>query len=237
MPDQRQRPAWPGVLRHTLVSLALGLVLTVLIAWGCSWWSLGERSGAHFGFSGDPWIRDVPEDWPDSNGLTMLVPRIVAPAGGGIGVRGGRIRERQGMHHGIMMGGGAGGHSFVNDDPTYAVDVVEAGWPWKTMSHVGPTDTRPGLGAVDRGIPVPGVEVLWLKEGRRLPLVPLGMAFAWSVLAWGGAAWLVWQGWRTPRRVRRWKRLRTGRCLACGYELAGLERCPECDTPSESAGS
>jgi hypothetical protein len=31
-----------------------------------------------------------------------------------------------------------------------------------------------------------------------------------------------------PGVVRRWHRRRRGRCVACGYELAGVEVCPEC---------
>lgn len=34
------------------------------------------------------------------------------------------------------------------------------------------------------------------------------------------------------RQVRRWNRVRRGKCGSCGYQLAGIPRCPECGTES-----
>lgn len=40
--------------------------------------------------------------------------------------------------------------------------------------------------------------------------------------------------WILPRTARRWLRTRAGRCAACGHELAGSQRCPECGRSSVS---
>ncbi len=55
----------------------------------------------------------------------------------------------------------------------------------------------------------------------------------WCALAVGtvGVAFQV-LGWRAVLRPP----LGAGHCLACGYDLAGLERCPECGTGREEQG-
>lgn len=67
-----------------------------------------------------------------------------------------------------------------------------------------------------------------LPQGRALPCRPIwsGLIIDSAVYAclWGA----VWFVCLLPGRVRRSRRLRRGLCVGCGYELAGLMKCPEC---------
>jgi len=66
---------------------------------------------------------------------------------------------------------------------------------------------------------------LAVSRRARLPLTPIWAGLVGDALVWGaaggGAAW----AWVAAVRRRRRKR---GLCAWCAYELAGLERCPEC---------
>ena len=63
------------------------------------------------------------------------------------------------------------------------------------------------------------------KTTRRLPLRPLWPGFAVNTAFYGGLVFLLWSA---PGFMRRRSRRRRGRCLRCGYELAGVAACPEC---------
>lgn len=58
-----------------------------------------------------------------------------------------------------------------------------------------------------------------------LPLRPVWPGFAVNAAFYAGVCWSLLA---TPGFVRRWSRRRRGRCAACGYDLSGLEACPEC---------
>jgi hypothetical protein len=58
-----------------------------------------------------------------------------------------------------------------------------------------------------------------------LPIRPLWPGFAIDTAFYGTLAFLFWSApgfvWRTRRRRR-------GLCVGCGYELRGMQKCPEC---------
>lgn len=66
---------------------------------------------------------------------------------------------------------------------------------------------------------------------RALPYLPIFPGFLFSSLLYAAPWWLLLL---TPGVVKRWRRRRRGRCIECGYELAGLavedgaRTCPEC---------
>ena len=63
--------------------------------------------------------------------------------------------------------------------------------------------------------------------GRNWLVLPVWRNLSINALLYGVMTLLlvrVWQAWRRQRRQTR------GRCLDCGYQLAGLTRCPECAT-------
>lgn len=70
---------------------------------------------------------------------------------------------------------------------------------------------------------VAGAPQTALRLRRPIPIRPMWPGFLVNSLFWGlltGAVFFV------PGVIRR--SVRRGRCVGCGYELAGLGRCPEC---------
>ncbi len=78
-----------------------------------------------------------------------------------------------------------------------------------------------------RGIPLDTetVERWGLPLGTRLPLRPRPVLLIANALVYATVLIAIAAMWRAGRE--RW-RGRGGRCVACGYELAGLAACPEC---------
>lgn len=67
-----------------------------------------------------------------------------------------------------------------------------------------------------------------------LPITPVPGRFLACTLFWA-TPWLL--GLSAFAEGRRWQRRRLGRCLACGYHLAGLDggaKCPECGAGARS---
>lgn len=69
----------------------------------------------------------------------------------------------------------------------------------------------------------------WNHRSKKLALRPLPAHLAINTAFWGLLAWASLRG---PSRIRRWNRNRRGLCRTCGYTLAGLPTCPECNTPA-----
>lgn len=222
-------------LKHVVITTALAFAVTVLIAWTLAWITPDAVRPAYT-MSGVPgaianWLEPVPSDWPDTpRGTSVIVPRGSA----GIGLSSGnRVRVRQGMGLGVSVQSGPKGTVIdFDDDPNHVLDQVRVGWPVHTMVHRGPDDARPAPQSAlarlyELGVAIPGKP----QPDRRLPLRPIWRVFVPSILVTAVLLELLWQAWHLPARIRMRRRNARGQCLNCGYDLTGMEQCPECGTP------
>jgi hypothetical protein len=104
-------------------------------------------------------------------------------------------------------------------------------WGWPAVSLAGGVHRR-YLRAPDgslSGISEENVGFWWVPQGplrgNRLPYLPAWPGFALDTVFYGTLAFLLWSA---PGFVRRTRRRRRGLCVACGYELKGTPKCPEC---------
>jgi len=140
---------------------------------------------------------------------------------------------------------------------------LEAGWPRKSLrahgeanvvtwhSHMAdtpvpavPSDLVPSRSCVALCVPdcafatrlgVTETPSFGVKTGspyRPLPIVPLWRGFAINSLVF---ALMLFAPLMLVPALRSVRRGRRGRCLECGYDLAGLAKCPECGTERMSA--
>lgn len=112
--------------------------------------------------------------------------------------------------------------------------VFWAGWPWPAAAgwyredfeqHVVPGEQSRRTSGTGEAIGLRCRLDRWQNVEWAIPVRPVwsGLLANVGVFALAAMALLTTPGcWR--RYVRRWE----GRCVACGYELGGLPRCPEC---------
>lgn len=65
--------------------------------------------------------------------------------------------------------------------------------------------------------------------GYRMAFRPIWLGLTANTAIYAGLTWMVFFGVNT---VRRSSRRREGRCVWCGYQLAGFKSCPECGSTS-----
>jgi hypothetical protein len=198
------------VIQRALLSLALGGVTTVAVAWYCS-----ARSRQPFPppiKASRPWPCPVPTDWP------ATASEFRATQGFGLDSEAAWIRT-------------SGSKDF-----SHLARVHHAGWPFRALSThqtlapsrwwvvetVNSRDTEGWVGA----FAVPG----WV------PRPPAGPARVFPILPlWGGlvadivlfaSAWLLLS--MLPTLAVRRRRRRRGCCGHCGHPLPGSLLCPEC---------
>ena len=121
----------------------------------------------------------------------------------------------------------------------HTLDVHSAGWPLRSLrgTYAYTWTYRGSAIAESRFLHL--IELpkgyLWLSWPRYFPTSPIWPGFAIDTVFFG---LLGWSAVRFPGTVRRWRRHRAGKCLKCGYDLAGLASadrattCPECGTLS-----
>ncbi len=65
-----------------------------------------------------------------------------------------------------------------------------------------------------------------LNDRPHVPLWPLWPGFAINTVFYAAILWLPF----APFQLRRYKRVKRGHCIKCGYDLRGAEHevCPEC---------
>jgi hypothetical protein len=180
------------------------VTMTVASAWACVLWAPFGPPVVREGQC--DWPRRVPDDWPPtSTGLLTAtsfgLTTVTGIASDGAGVG-------QSMNH------------------------LAAGFPWRAMAMDEFIAIRPGsmsteytgLSGVPRWIPRADPPL----RRNHLPIQPMWAGFAANTALNLGVVGLLWYGLRSLIRLRR---IRAGRCAACGYSLAGLAPaapCPEC---------
>jgi hypothetical protein len=108
------------------------------------------------------------------------------------------------------------------DDPFKdRVDKLDRAWqrfPIDRPRAFEPAGLLGRLGFGARTIPAAGVQWKGTQQDITFPLWPVALATAIAPGLW------------LARVVRTWRRRRGGRCVACGYDMRGLDgrRCPEC---------
>jgi hypothetical protein len=212
---------WRQALCRGVVLGLLGAATTCVVAWSCALWSPITRRGAD---PPDP----GPDYWPYDEGFGTSRDR-----GFGYSIEVERIpREFENTEGGI---------DFVGWE-ICSLPVRDAGWPLRSLRSVvrayhdpadrngyGPALSYPALPIgelVRRGYPTDRLPA-WLgaRPWRRVPLVPQPVGFGVDSVVFAG---MWWVGLTAPVALVRRRRRRLGRCAACGYELGGLETCPEC---------
>ncbi len=198
-------------LTNLAVFLLLGAIINVAVAWGCltsQWYS--ERSP---GSSDDPRI-DI--GW-------LSIDRIPTYS---------QTSHLETNAFGVVE------NSYSALSPTTPRDCFvycvrfRCGWPMLAVDGVrfDPLD----LGDSVQGItftedtyhfyaaPVGGSDT----ENWFLPLRPIWPGFAINTIFYAALLWLPF----APFQLRRYVRVKRGRCIKCGYDLRGAEheQCPEC---------
>ncbi len=220
-------------LMRVAVCVVVGVVVNVLVAWGCAMWVKPKRSsmagGVFLGVNSDPWPTSVPSDWP------------------------------KGCHDmGKWTGFGVCHHAgaSVNFDSLGALCTLQkVGFPMHSLRSIDwfrqRSEDSTGMMRVERhgfaGVWQAGLEAPLqltyvakrqpflapatgggLRPRVSLPVQPVWPAFALNTLVYGALAWGVLFA---PGVVMRWRRRRRGACVGCGYDLKGIApggMCPEC---------
>ncbi len=104
--------------------------------------------------------------------------------------------------------------------------TTEYGRGWPFVSFWGARlEAWDGFGAATELQRVGCVPVTIGPTAHVIAYTPETPGIVLNTLVWGAITLSLAESWRALKRSRRAKR---GRCVACGYELGELERCPEC---------
>lgn len=111
--------------------------------------------------------------------------------------------------------------------------VYQSGYPMRSLvaAEAWRRDEMGGITWVSR----PLARTLGFGQPGRswcMPLRPLWKGMAVNA---GVVALAVWVAWAGLLSVRERRRAGLGLCSACGYDLRGIARCPECGTPRVGA--
>jgi hypothetical protein len=191
------------------------------------------------------WPASVPEDWPET-------PRWIGWLGEAPGVRGYEYTSNGVPAAAVIWFHVSWGSGAFSDHQQ--INVVQIGWPlaclqseeliededhdsiWVGLqirvSPEAPSDApfgtvRRARRGVISSLTLPGApQPTWASQPTPfLPLRPLALGMVVNTLLFAYLIALLLVG---PAAVRTWLRIRRSRCVACGYSIDGMVRCPEC---------
>ncbi|MCE7974838.1 MAG: hypothetical protein DYG92_11045 [Leptolyngbya sp. PLA1] len=204
---------------------AVGLLLTVLTAWGPAifgWFNDGNLVATYESRNTAPPAWLTPEDWDTRSWHATWGP----------GIRSDLISEQVWMGSSLAM--------TTDGRRQWTVIHVRVGFPMYAMrwldyaSHLPEEDTRTGRREWLMGVNMEGVVSGLLparRIDRRIPLRPIWTGFALNWVFYAACAWGVYAG---ARAIRAAARRRKGLCQRCGYPRPASRtghagsRCPEC---------
>lgn len=199
------------MVRRLLASLFLGAVLTICTAWSCVMWVSG---------------RWVPPPTPESYNTNFDNTATIDVFG----------------FSGEELWGARGSDDYFKQWWGSGLSKRRAGFPFKALQSEVQAFHDQKLVALQgwnlptselfrRGYPTSKLPP-WLhaQRERRLPFVPMFPGILINTIFWGSFSWLALSGLDVLRRRGRTKR---DLCVSCKYTLAGLETCPECNTPAK----
>ena len=204
-------------LRSLLVASAGGTALSLAIALAC--WGVWIQRGQPYAqrsfalAAAEPvkeervgWPASVPDSFPDS-------PAWIGFNGESFGVRSYEYTATA-----VALAAMSWSHVTWSMDVFHDrrnVELVRYGWPLAVLESVEvfADDTPFASPDPNRQLAIP------------YRVEPLGLAISAAMYAT-----VMWVLWAVPVAFRRWDRLERGACVKCGYEVAGLARCPECGT-------
>jgi hypothetical protein len=200
-------PSFHRVLWRVAISLALGAMINVLVAWRCH--RFGWMEGKRTKIENPMWPIRVPSSWPHE-------PRW------GEWTEAGSIAFSRFIKHWPESRGGV----------EHAVIVYESGWPRRAMIRYLPVvggsspPKVPDIGMLHLGVPSPfNLQSTNIPHANYLPVLPLWPGFAINTIFYGTFVFAAMAGASALKRRRRIKR---GLCVQCAYPITGLTRCPEC---------
>lgn len=196
---------------RSILLLTTGFVFTIAACWAPMFYVYKQQYNTIY-VKTDTWVFDVPATWPPSpdSGVIQSDSRFVS------------FRQQ--------------GNRLYSLDHEYVVGELRSGWPLKAMtarfahyySTRGLVVNRENIGTLARGISVSGSDHTWLP---RLPLLPRPFPFLVNTFVYAITSGVVWlSATHALQQTRSWLRIRRGLCRKCGYDLTGLETCPECGT-------
>lgn len=236
---------WYWVVRVS-VFLVLGMAMNIGVAWGLllsmqempsiTVDRLNTRHAGQGPMPAWPWY--LPNDWPD-----MHRQSIVRQQRFDIVLRSWNENTRFDEDGGINQ---------VISFPARSASAhaIRAGWPMRSLFFTSASETESTmldgnlkqtsrwsleqddgiLSPVLRGIETPSW-ILDRRQGKvfeRIPIAPIATGFAVNTILYSlmlACPWLLWAC------IRRNRYARGGRCVRCGYDITGVDVCPECGTP------
>lgn len=201
------------IRRIGIVALA-ALVAGAAINVGVAWWIAATAKPqvvGQWGTIGGPWLSAAPDGWPELSSAAY------------------GYQDR---------GWWASGQAFAPDPAGgqgFRMSWFISGWPRPSMQAVWHDRVAPG--AVPTSVPPrnrPAATGLFALSGGAPPLTPRWPGFAANTLLYAAIVGVVAGLVMLIGPLRRRRRVRRGLCPRCGYDLAGLETCPECGAPPRS---
>jgi hypothetical protein len=130
----------------------------------------------------------------------------------------------------------------------YHVIGVASGWPFLSMWG-GETQCAPPFDAPHRtshfaialssAAPrLPGQPISFpAPHSRLVPLAPIWPGFLWNTFLYTGILLAIASALYAPFAIRRHHRMKSARCLTCGYPIGASTCCTECGAPLATPGN